>query len=122
MSDLTLNERIDYEQEIIRLKDLNGELKEALALETAKSTTRGLFIASEARENNDKAKAWDDFEELVNYCNQEEFSLYVDETAQNPNQITIDTGHRNVFFYSSDLKDSVSNALKSIKGDNNEQS
>ena len=87
-----MSDAVDVEQELIRLKQENRELKE-------------------------KAKAWDDLEALVNICREKEYSLYVDEMSQNPNQITIDTGHSNLFFYSSDLKVSISNALTSIRGE-----
>ena len=41
-----MNELVDQSQEIVRLKDEIGELKEELALERAKAVSRHDFLAS----------------------------------------------------------------------------
>lgn len=101
-----MSDAVDMEQELIRLKDESRQIQ----IDYYKLMKVNIEL-------DKKAKAWDDLEALVNICREKEYSLYVDEMSQTPNQITIDTGHSNKAFYSCDLKESVSNALESMRGE-----
>ncbi len=70
-----MNELVDQSQEIIRLKDEIGELKEKLALEYCKAVSRGLFIASDIESTNEKAKAWDDLNEFISCMRNDDMSI-----------------------------------------------
>jgi len=101
-----MSDAVDREQEALRLIAENEDLLNALE-----------HVIKERDHLEEKAKAWDDLEALVNLCRDSEFGLSVDQYSQEPNQVTIDKGEIDCYFYSSDLKVSVSNALKSIKGE-----
>jgi len=117
ISELVGNAMVDDAQEIIRLKQEVRELKDEVRELEFNMGENHLSYQTQIINLTKRAKAWDDLEALVNLCRDSEFGLSVDQYSQEPNKLVIDKGEIDCYFYSSDLKVSVSNALESIRGE-----
>ena len=107
-------------QEIIKLKDEIGELKEANAL-LARSRDR--WRDSKERLTNDiggieeKAKAWDDLEALIDECKDKNKCEFIEIDKGEIRVLSTCWNGADYVFEGEFNKEAVSNALESIRGE-----